>query len=199
MKQSEHVTELQKALIAARTDITNLYPSSSGYGYDYVPLEKIIDMLKTVLPKHGLGWVQLPSAGTDNTNIGLTTRVIHTSGEWIEDSVIIPATEVKGTNASQKLGASITYFRRYALCAVFGISGDKDVDANDKAFSQEPKKPSVPKEKLEEISTSLQGFLNNGILDDKPQWKKKAQYLLEHEDYDGMCACVDYCKGLEKK
>lgn len=192
MRQSEEVKDLFEALVNARSDIKNLYPSSSGYGYDYVPLEKIIDMLKSVLPRYGLDWIQLPSQGTDNTSVGLTTRIFHKSGQWLEDTVIVPATEVKGTNASQKLGASITYFRRYALCAAFGIAGDKDVDANDKAFDQ------VDPKKLEEAQLKLEEFLNNGILDKNVKQKKEAESLLKGNDLKRINACIDYCKKLEE-
>lgn len=189
MRQSEEVKDLFEALVNAREEITNLYPSSSGYGYDYVPLEKIIDMLKSVLPKFGLDWIQLPSQGTDNTNVGLTTRVFHKSGQWLEDTVIIPATEVKGTNASQKLGASITYFRRYALCAAFGISGDKDVDANDKAFTGMSQEKAISK---------LEEYLKSGLLDSKPKQKAEAEQLLKGGDTKRLFACVAYCESLEK-
>lgn len=194
MRQSEEVKDLFEALVNARSDIKNLYPSSSGYGYDYVPLEKIIDMLKAVLPRYGLDWIQLPSQGTDNTSVGLTTRIFHKSGQWLEDTVIVPATEVKGTNASQKLGASITYFRRYALCAAFGIAGDKDVDANDGAFPNSE----VNMKELEEAQLKLEGFLNSGILDKNVKQKKEAENLLKGNDLKRINACIDYCKKLEK-
>ena len=192
MKQSDEVKELYEALINARADISNLYPSSSGYGYDYVPLEKIIDMLKAVLPKHGLNWIQLPSQGIDTASVGLTTRIFHKSGQWLEDTVIIPATEVKGTNASQKLGASITYFRRYALCAAFGIAGDKDVDANDKAFAV------TLSEEDKALVTKLEKFLKDGLLKDKPTWVDKANKLIKIKDIEGIKACVSYCESLKK-
>ena len=192
MRQSEEVKDLFEALVNARSDIKNLYPSSSGYGYDYVPLEKIIDMLKAVLPRYGLDWIQLPSQGTDNTSVGLTTRIFHKSGQWLEDTVIVPATEVKGTNASQKLGASITYFRRYALCAAFGIAGDKDVDANDNAFDQ------VDPKKLESAILELEKFITSGILDSKPKAKTEAQKLLDCKDLKRITDCISYCKSLEK-
>lgn len=194
MRQSDEVKDLFKALVEARGEIQNLYPSSSGYGYDYVPLEKIIDMLKAVLPKHGLDWIQLPSQGTDNSSVGLTTRIFHESGQWVEDTVIVPATDVKGTNASQKLGASITYFRRYALCAAFGIAGDKDVDANDKAFPNS----GVNQKELEEAIIKLEGFLNNGVLDKDIKQKKAAENLLKGTDIKRINACIDYCKKLEE-
>jgi hypothetical protein len=85
-------------------------------------------MLREVLPKHGLWFMQMPTRTNDKST--LTTRVFHTSGEWIEDSIEMPDTELKGGNNTQKVGASITYFRRYALSSIFGVASDEDVDGN---------------------------------------------------------------------
>lgn len=142
MTTSASVTEIQAALIKARAEIENLNPSAKGYSYTYVPLEKVIDHLKDILPKHGLGYVQLPSGGAGDT-IGLSTRIIHSSGEWIEDTATFKLTDMKGVNVSQASGSAITYFRRYALCAAFGITGDEDCDADPtrgKGNDKEPNK-----------------------------------------------------------
>jgi len=128
VKTSDRVEAIQSAIIKASDCIKNLLPSAEGYGYNYIPLEKVIDELKGILSAFGLYYIQLPSGGGVDT-IGLCTRIIHTSGEWIEDTAIFPITDMKGVNKSQAAGAAITYFRRYALCSAFGITGDKDVDA----------------------------------------------------------------------
>ena len=191
MKQSETITNLCCALIKAQTEIKNLYPSSKGYGYDYVALEQIIDLLKSVLPRYELGYIQLPSQGIDSQSIGITTRIIHSTGEWIEDTTIVPATDVKGTNAAQKLGASITYFRRYALCAAFGITGDKDVDANDKAFNQQQQIASQPTQQttVEELKNKLQGYLEKM----PPNYKTQAENYIKTNNFDGMVRVIDWC------
>jgi hypothetical protein len=136
MTTSNTVKDIQTALIEARAEIENLNPSAKGYSYTYVPLEKVIDHLKEILPKHGLGYIQLPSGGSGET-IGLSTRIVHSSGEWIEDTATFKIT-------------AITYFRRYALCAAFGITGDEDCDADPTHGKKpadttpEPKKPDAP-------------------------------------------------------
>ena len=140
MKTSESVKSIFGAMVKAQGKVKNLYPEAKGYGYDYVPLESVIDMLKAVLPEYGLCVVQLPSGGSVDT-VGLTTRIIHDSGEWIESEAVFPLTDMKGVNLSQKGGAAITYARRYALCAAFGITGDKDIDANDKGMRKEKHDP----------------------------------------------------------
>jgi hypothetical protein len=129
MKTSNEVTAIFKALIEVQPQIKNLFKGAESFGKKkYVPLEDVTAHLRDVLPSKGLSYIQLPES-ENSEGLTLSTRVIHTSGEWIEAAVQIPVTELQQANASQKLGASITYFRRYALCAAFGIAGDLDTDA----------------------------------------------------------------------
>ena len=127
MKTSEETKAIFPAMVVASKGIKNLYPGAKGYGYQYVPLEAVIDHLRDVLPSIGLTYVQMPTGG-DRETIGLCTRIIHESGEWIESEATFPLTDMKGVNRSQAAGAALTYFRRYALCAAFGITGDADID-----------------------------------------------------------------------
>ena len=129
MITSETTTSLFKALIAAAPEISSIGKSKQAYGYKYATLDSLIDMLRSALPKHGLWWVQTPAR--QNGVSTLTTRVIHDSGEWIEDTIEMTDTELQGkANDTQRVGASITYYRRYALSAIFGVSADEDVDGN---------------------------------------------------------------------
>lgn len=128
MQTSQEVSNLFKALCECKKDFVPLPKNKKGYGYSYTPLDSVIDMLNNVLPKHGINFVQFPSTMGDN--YALTTRVFHVSGEWMEDTIIFNMTEISKANDTQKLGASITYFRRYALSAIFGIASDEDIDGN---------------------------------------------------------------------
>lgn len=193
MKQSESIKNLATALVKAQSEITNLYPSSKGYGYDYVPLEKVIDLLKEVLPKFGLGYIQLPVSGQDGTTVGLTTRIIHESGEWIEESAEFPITDMKGVNKTQAGGAAITYFRRYSLISAFGITGDKDVDVSDKAFTKTsepeekrfPETPEAKQLKLKIVDLIAENKLTGKALE-------RANALMSNNDVDGMKKCIEY-------
>lgn len=187
MKSSESIKNLSAALVKAQADIKNLFPSSKGYGYDYVPLEKVIDMLKEVLPKHNLGYVQLPYGGQSGATVGLTTRIIHESGEWLEETAEFPITDMKGVNATQKAGAAVTYFRRYSLLSAFGITGDKDVDASDKAFDKQPN------EELVKETTTLESWINEGVL--QGDLLKKAKYYIEKGDLEGIKRTNEWCKS----
>lgn len=118
-----------KSLIEAAPELSSISKSKQAYGYKYATLDSLIDMLRAVLPAHGLWFIQMPTRVGEKST--LTTRVIHSSGEWLEDTIEMTDTELQGkVNDTQKLGASITYFRRYALSAIFGIASDEDVDGN---------------------------------------------------------------------
>lgn len=147
MLTSQETTNIFKALIEAAPEIQSIGKSKQAYGYKYATLDSLIDMLRQVLPKHGLWFTQSPSRVGDKST--LTTRVIHNSGEWFEDSIEMTDTELQGkANDTQKVGASITYYRRYALSAVFGVASDEDVDGNLNNVQQKPQQraPNQPKE-----------------------------------------------------
>lgn len=129
MITSQETTNLMKAMIEAAPEISSIGKTKQAYGYKYATLDSLIDMLRGVLPKHGLWFTQMPTRSGELSV--LTTRVFHTSGEWLEDSIQMTDTELQGkANDTQKIGASITYYRRYALSAIFGVSADEDVDGN---------------------------------------------------------------------
>lgn len=149
MITSETTTSLFKALIAAAPEISSIGKSKQAYGYKYATLDNLIDMLRSVLPKHGLWYVQMPTR--QNGVSTLTTRVIHDSGEWIEDTIEMTDTELQGkANDTQRVGASITYYRRYALSAIFGVSADEDVDGNLNNIRQQPARQTTPPAKKQD-------------------------------------------------
>lgn len=143
MQTSQETTNLVKAMIHAAPEIQSISKTKKAYGYKYATLDNLIDMLRSVLPKHGLWFIQMPTRVDGKST--LTTRVCHESGEWIEDSIEMTDTELQGkANDTQKLGASITYFRRYALSAIFGVSADEDVDG-DINSQRPPQQKAAPK------------------------------------------------------
>lgn len=127
MRTSDSVENLQKAMVKIALELQNVQKSKKGYGYNYAPLDAVIEMLRAVLPKNGIWFSQFPT--TADGKYSLITRVFHESGEFIEEAVEMPETELSGkANDTQKMGASITYMRRYALTAIFGIAADEDTD-----------------------------------------------------------------------
>jgi hypothetical protein len=131
MRSSDNTDNLIKAMVEAAPEITAVPKTKeNGFaGYRYATLDSLIDMLRKVLPKHGLWFIQIPTSC--ESYIELRTRVIHISGEWIEDSIMFGKTDTAKSNDTQKIGSSITYFRRYALSSIFGVASDDDTDGAD--------------------------------------------------------------------
>ena len=135
MRDSENIKELLAALADAQAELPTMPKSSQAYGYKYTDLDTIVQTIRPILHKHGLAFTQ-SVGGIDEylvdgeEHFSLTTRLFHKSGQYIEEAVKIPEITGAKNNAAQLLGMGITYMRRYALCAMLGITSDEDVDAN---------------------------------------------------------------------
>lgn len=94
----------------------------------FADLGAVISTMKPILAKHGLSYSQLPYS--DGNRIGVTTIIMHSSGEWIESTVSLELADEKGKSAAQVAGSIITYLRRYSLSSAFGLYADEDDDGN---------------------------------------------------------------------
>jgi len=150
MRQSESVKNISESLIKAQAEFGTLPKDKSGYGYKYTDIDTVISYVRPILAKNGLGFMQ--TLATVDGKSAMTTRVLHTSGEWLEDTVVLPDVVLAKTNAAQNMGASITYMRRYSLCAVLGISADEDTDAVVEVKSVEPAKPKTASKSSAKVS-----------------------------------------------
>jgi hypothetical protein len=127
MKQTEKTNTLLQSLVEAQAEFETLPKDKAGYGYNYTDLDTVISYIRPILKKYGLGFIQMLST-LEGNQPAITTRLIHSSGEWIEDTTPLPPVQLAKGNAAQNLGAAITYMKRYTLCAMLGISSDEDVD-----------------------------------------------------------------------
>jgi len=126
MKQSESINKLAAALVSAQAAMPEIPMDGMNphYRSKFSTLKAVINGTRPVFAEHGLSVLQLPSGG--NGEIGLTTRIIHTSGEWIEETATMQIGS--GTNPGQEFGKLITYLRRYGLAAAAGVYSDEDTD-----------------------------------------------------------------------
>ena len=108
----------------------------------YVPLENVVEAITESASKNGLSFTQFPSSD-EAGNVTVGTLVMHSSGEWIEYDPI-KMKPVK--NDPQSIGSAITYAKRYALSAIFGITSDQDDDGNEatQTKKQQSKKTNDP-------------------------------------------------------
>jgi hypothetical protein len=122
MKQSESIKNLAGAMAAAQGDMGAATKSASNpfFKSKYADLGDVIDAVKPPFAKHGLSYVQFPVTGENS--VGVTTRLMHSSGEWLEQDYFIPL----GKMDAQAAGSAITYARRYALQSIAGIPSEDD-------------------------------------------------------------------------
>jgi len=125
MKTSETLMELAHALVAAQSEMPGIDKDGKGYNYRYATLDNIMTKIRPVLSANGLAVIQM-TTGVDG--IGLTTRLIHESGEWIEDTIYAPPDESQTRSSIQSAGSTITYLRRYGIAALLGLADETDTD-----------------------------------------------------------------------
>jgi len=139
MNKSESITELAKALVKFHSVMGKVSKDAANpfFKNKYASLSNIIEAVTKPLNDNGLSIVQMPC------NEGLTTMLIHESGEWISST---SSTPVKDSTDPQKLGSAITYARRYALGAILSLNIDEDDDGQKAATTPAKKQTaSVPK------------------------------------------------------
>lgn len=129
MNKSESIIEISKALIDFQGKIAKISGTRENpfYKSKYVPLPTIIEAIKTPLQECGLSYSQLPDGQ------GLTTIIMHKSGEFIESTYELSPAK----NDPQGWGAAITYARRYMLTSMLGLNTDADDDGNQATVNSE--------------------------------------------------------------
>jgi hypothetical protein len=140
MKQSESIKNLAAAMAAAQGEMGAATKSASNpfFKSKYADLGSVIEAVKPHFAKHGLSYVQFPVTG--ESSVGVTTRLMHSSGEWLEQEYFIPL----GKMDAQAAGSAITYARRYALQSIAGIPSEDD-DGNAAAQAAPQSSPSQAK------------------------------------------------------
>ena len=130
MNKSETIKELALALSKAQAEMppAELNATNPFLKNKYANLGSIIKTAKPIIAKHGLSISQLPTSNGDG--IGVTTILMHESGEWLESTMLLPLEEVKGITSAQVAGTIISYLRRYSIAAILGMYADEDVDGN---------------------------------------------------------------------
>ena len=137
---SKSIGAIAAALAKAQAELTNpeksltgIIPASSSQGQDrtfrYAPLSSGLDIVRTCLGRHEIAAMQTTAIDAESGLIQLTTVLAHSSGEWVSsDWPVCPLTE---TTEPHRMGAALTYARRYALFALVGIAGEDDMDASE--------------------------------------------------------------------
>jgi hypothetical protein len=139
-RSSESVAALASALAKAQAELINpeksltatIRTGRAGEGersFRYAPLSSGLDIVRKTLGQHEIATLQTTAIDQTAGMVHLTTTLAHASGEWIaSDWPVCPIAE---TANPQRMGAALTYARRYALFTLVGIAGEDDLDAPD--------------------------------------------------------------------
>lgn len=152
MNKSESITKLAAALAKAQAEmpVVEMDAKNPFLKYKYATLGAMIKTVRPILARHGFSVVQLPI--NDGDSIGVDTVLLHESGEWVEDAIVIPLEEQKGLSQAQISGVAITYLRRYSLASLLGLYADEDTDAAGEDGNELPPRV-LPQKPAPEIKT----------------------------------------------
>lgn len=123
MNTSIETGQLTKALLAFHSKVNKVVKDANNpfFKSKYASLSNILDTISGPLLDSGLVVVQFPEG-----EHGLTTRLMHTSGEWMESTYYMKPK----SDTPQDNGSAITYQRRYAIGAILSLNIDEDDDGN---------------------------------------------------------------------
>jgi hypothetical protein len=123
MKTSDSIKQIAEALVSAQKEIKFAVKDANNphYKAKFASLNSVIDSVKKPLNDNGIAILQSLSP-SDDGKLHLTTRLIHSSGEWIEDTAVCPIQK----QDPQGLGSATSYIRRYSLSALCAVYADDD-------------------------------------------------------------------------
>ena len=164
-RSSETIGTIAAALAKAQAQLVNPekslvgtirsdQASGSQRSFRYAPLSSGLDIVRKTLSQHEIATVQTTSLDESVGMVRLSTVLAHASGEWIASDW--PVCAISETAAPHRMGAALTYARRYALFTLVGIAGEDDLDAPDLIA------PKAPAAKSETLAGNTKGRLNGG-------------------------------------
>jgi hypothetical protein len=151
-QSSERIGAIAAALAKAQAELTNPektlvatirspFPREDDRTFRYASLASGLDIVRKALSQHEIATIQTTRIEPSSGQVRLITLLAHSSGEWI--SADWPVCAAKDTDAPHRMGAALTYARRYALFTLVGIAGEDDLDAPDASASVPPTRPNA--------------------------------------------------------
>jgi hypothetical protein len=164
-RSSESIGTIATALAKAQAQLVNPEKSLVGTirsdasgaaerSFRYAPLSSGLDIVRKTLSQYEIATVQTTSIDETAGIVRLSTVLAHASGEWIASDW--PVCPISDTATPHRMGAALTYARRYALFTLVGIAGEDDLDAPDLLS------PTVPETKTESPTGNKKDRFNGG-------------------------------------
>ena len=164
-RSSETIGTIAAALAKAQAQLVNPEKSLVGTirseqvsgserSFRYAPLSSGLDIVRKTLSQHEIATIQTTSIDESAGIIRLSTVLAHASGEWIASDW--PVCAISETATPRRMGAALTYARRYALFTLVGIAGEDDLDAPDLLS------PTAPEGRTDDAIGDKKDRLNGG-------------------------------------
>jgi ERF superfamily len=150
-RSSESIAALGCALAKAQAELinpeksltANIRTGRAGEGeeqtFRYAPLSSGLEIVRKTLGQQQIATVQTTAIDQPAGLLNLTTMLVHSSGEWIASDW--PVCSIADLSSPRRMGAALTYARRYALFTMVGIAGEDDLDAPDLQDETPPLSP----------------------------------------------------------
>src|ERR1700752_4169023 len=162
-RSSESIGTIAAALAREQGELTNPekslsapirppFPRENDRTFRYAPLSSGLDIVRKSLGRHEIATLQTTAIDQDTGLVRLTTLLAHSSGEWVSSEW--PVCPITDTASPQRMGAALTYARRYALFTLVGIAGEDDLDAPDLTHGNGPATASNGQSKLSQDADS---------------------------------------------
>jgi ERF superfamily len=147
-RSSETIGTIAAALAKAQGELSNPeksltaviqtpFPREGDRTFRYASLASGLDIVRKCLGQHEIATIQTTAIEAGTGQIQLTTLLAHASGEWISSDWPVCASR----ETPHRMGAALTYARRYALFALVGIAGEDDLDAPETLSAPSPATP----------------------------------------------------------
>lgn len=120
--ETDQIIPAMVGALGAMDAVSKAHTADAGsYKYSYADLADVLDVVRPALRDNGLGVTQTANT-IDASSVSVTTTVMHTSGQWLTFAALV----LPSGRDAQSVGSAITYARRYAFLAVFGIATEDD-------------------------------------------------------------------------
>lgn len=185
MNKSQTIAEISKSLTLFHVKVGDIVKDAKNpfFKSTYATLQNIQDAIREPLIECGLTISQHPEG-----EHGLTTILMHQSGEWIESTYVMKPVK----NDPQGIGSCITYQKRYALVSILNLSvSDPDDDGNVATFgSGTPKEEKNEKAWLNKGTKEYLGAMEKLKAGTTTIEKIKEHFKLSKEIEQNLNACI---------
>jgi len=159
MKTSDKIVHIAQALVNAQKQMHFAIKNSKNphFKNTYADLSAVIDAVKDALNNNDIVFMQTPTE-SDDGKLHLVTRLLHASGEWIEDTCSCPLPK----QDPQGFGSGLTYLRRYSLSSICGLYQDDD----------DGEQAKLPESLLSNVATLNSALINISMAKDQDALKE---------------------------